>query len=319
MTHPSNTEVSAPLPHREGVGVSLLIPTYNYACAHLVCELQKQCEEVQAMGDGFEYEIIVADDASTDVETTQKNAAIEYLPHCRYEMRDVNVGRAAIRNWLVKEARGEWVIIIDSDAEVVSDDFILRYWQQTRDKAVVVGGLTTPDHCERGCELRHRYETAAASIRTLEARRKEPAMFFSTFNFMCPRSVLLDIPFDERCVEYGYEDALFGIEAEKRCIPIVHIDNPLLHLGINSNESFLDNSEAALRTLKHLGPPMTTRARVAQAAARLQRTPLRRWCVATPLLLLYKAARPLLRRQLLSHHPHLGIFAFYKLGYYMSL
>lgn len=322
MTHPTNTEVSAPLPFKEGVGVSLsiIIPTYNYVCAHLVCDLQKQCEEVQAMVEGFDYEIIVADDASTDVETTQKNAAIDCLPHCRYEMRDANVGRAAIRNWLVKEAQGEWLIIIDSDAEVISDDFILRYMTQAkRGQAVIVGGLTTPHNCEKDCELRHRYEMAAESIRSLEARRKEPAMFFSTFNFMCPRTVLEAIPFDTRCKEYGYEDALFGLEVSNSGIEISHIDNPLLHLGINSNEAFLSNSETALRTLRHLGTPMTTRSRIGRAAAHFTSTALRRKTILPAFLFLYKLSRPLVRRNLLSTRPSLRLFAFYKLGYYLSL
>lgn len=325
MTHPSNTKVSAPLSHREGQGVgplglSILIPTYNYACAHLVCELQKQCEEVEATLPGFEYEIIVADDGSTDVETTTKNATIECLPHCRFEMRDENVGRAAIRNWLVNEARGEWLLIIDCDAEVMSDDFILRYWEETKGgDAIVVGGLSTPKECDKGCELRHRYELAADVIRTVEARRKKPAMFFSTFNFLCPRNVLLAIPFDERCVEYGYEDALFGIEAEARGIPIVHIDNPLLHLGINDNAAFLRNSEAALRTLKRLGPPMTERSRVGHAAARFTASAWRRYTLLPLFLIIYKMSRPLLRRNLLSSRPSLRLFAFYKLGYYLSL
>lgn len=299
--------------------LSILIPTYNYVCAHLVCELQKQCEEVQAMCEGFEYEIIVADDASTDVKSTQKNAAIEYLPHCRYEMRDENVGRAAIRNWLVREARGEWLLIIDCDAEVVSDDFILRYWQQTSTEAIVVGGLVTPRRCSKGCELRHRYELAAESIRTLEARRKEPAMFFSTFNFLCPRRILEAIPFDSRCTEYGYEDALFGVQAADQGVPIVHIDNPLLHLGINDNASFLRNSETALRTLRRLGPPMTTRSRVGRAAARFTSSKLRRMTFLPLFLIIYKMSSPLVRRNLLSTHPSLRLFAFYKLGYYLSL
>lgn len=299
--------------------LSILIPTYNYVCAHLVCELQKQCEEVQATVEGFDYEIIVADDGSTDVATTQKNAAIDYLPHCRYEMLDKNVGRAAIRNWLVREARGEWFIIIDSDAEVVSDDFILRYWEQTKTDAIVVGGLTTPTTCAKGCELRHRYEQAAEGIRTLAARKKAPAMFFSTFNFMCPRRILEAIPFDERCEEYGYEDALFGVEAAEHGVRIEHIDNPLLHLGINSNEAFLCNTEAALRTLRRLGPPMTTRSRVGRTAARFTSTALTKKTILPVFLFLYKMSRPFVRRNLLSAHPSLRLFAFYKLGYYLSL
>lgn len=304
--------------------LSILIPTYNYACAHLVCELQKQCEEVQALLRGFDYEIIVADDGSNDYAAIEKNAAIEYLPHCSYEIRDENVGRAHIRNWLVRHARYDWLLIIDCDAEVISDDFICRYWEAAQqsepgETRIIVGGLQTPATCGKGSELRHRYEQAAEGIRTLEARRANPSQFFSTFNFLCPRSVLLAVPFDERCTEYGYEDALFGIEAERRGYTIEHIDNPLLHLGINDNSSFLANSEAALRTLKRLGPPMTDKARVACAASRFMQTPLRRATLLPLLIILYKMSKPLLRRNLLSSHPSLQLFAFYKLGYYLSL
>lgn len=300
--------------------LSILIPTYNYVCAHLVCELQKQCEEAQAtLGMGFRYEIIVADDGSTDVVCVEKNAVIDCLPNCRYEVRETNVGRAAIRNWLVGEARYEWVLIIDCDAEVVSDDFIMRYLEEARENTIVIGGLTTPPHCDKGCELRHRYEMAAEEMRTVKARRAEPAMFFSTFNFLCPRKILREIPFDERCTEYGYEDALFGIEAEARGYTIEHIDNVLLHTGINTNAAFLANSEAALRTLRRLGPPMTNRARVACAARRFTGSALRRFTLLPLVLILYKMSRPLLRRNLLSAHPSLRLFAFYKLGYFLSL
>lgn len=300
--------------------LSILIPTYNYACAHLVCELQKQCEEVQAMVEGFDYEIIVADDASTDVETTKKNAAIEYLPHCRYEMLDKNVGRAHICNWLFSQARYDWALLMDCDAEVISDDFILRYCQAiSPDSAIIVGGITTPASAEPGCELRLRYEQAAERIRTLEVRRAHPSAAFSTFNVLIGRNVFDHLRFDERCTEYGYEDALFGIEAERRGYSISHIDNPLQHNGINDNASFLRNTETSLRMLHRLGPPMTDRARLACVARRLTTPAYRKYTVLPVFLFLYKMSRPLVRRNLLSKHPSLRLFAFYKLGYYLSL
>lgn len=297
--------------------LSILIPTYNYVCAHLVCELQKQCEEVQALlGQDFCYEIIVADDASTDSETVKHNAVIEYLPHCRYIESERNVGRAAIRNRLLDESKGSWLLLIDADAEVITDDFVLKYMQATKVDSshglVYVGGIRTPAVAEAGCELRHRYEMHSQQIRTLEARRKHPDAFFSTFNFMANRQVFDVLRFDERCTSYGYEDALFGIELGKYGFSINHIDNPLQHNGINSNADFLANSETALRTLHMLGSPMTDRARVALAARRIG--VLRPFC-----LLLFKLCKPLLRWQLLSKNPNLKIFAFYKLGYYLSL
>lgn len=331
--------------------LSILIPTYNYVCAHLVCELQKQCEEAQALwGEDFQYEIIVADDGSTDGATIEKNAVIEYLPNCRFIDNDRNMGRAAIRNLLVRESRGEWIVIIDCDAEVVTDDFVQRYWQATHSCCeathscceathscceatvqsasalresipadIIIGGICTPATAPEGCELRHRYELAADAIRTIEARQSDPAMFFSTFNFMASRRVFDTVKFDERCTEYGYEDALFGIDVEQCGFRFAHIDNPLQHNGINDNASFLRNSETALRTLRHLGPPMTDRARVASAARRLTTPAWRKYTISPLIIILYKMSRPFIRRNLLSRHPNLNLFAFYKLGYYLSL
>ena len=39
---------------------------------------------------------------------------------------------------------------------------------------------------------------------------------------MARRSVLLEIPFDERCTEYGYEDALMGVEMGKKGKKVFH-------------------------------------------------------------------------------------------------
>ena len=53
--------------------ISILIPTYNYSCRALVCDLQAQCVRLQRSDSTFEYEILVADDASTrSVRTTSR-------------------------------------------------------------------------------------------------------------------------------------------------------------------------------------------------------------------------------------------------------
>lgn len=297
--------------------ISIIIPTFNFNCAPLVCELQKQCEEVQAMYKGFDYEIIVGDDNSTDNGIVEKNAVIEALPHCHYNIYNMNVGRTDNRNRLIDECRLEWILMIDADAEVITSDFILNYWnfaQVSSDADIIIGGLQTPDNAPRGCELRLRYEKNAEKLRILDRRRAHPADHFSTFNVMVNRRVLEVLHFDPRCSDYGYEDALFGIEAERLGFNFLHIDNPLLHTGINSSEQFLKNSETALRTLHSLGSPMTERAHVAVIAKKIRSigaAKVVRW--------LYRITAPCLRMNLLSGRPSLHIFAFYKLGYYLNL
>ncbi len=88
--------------------LSILIPTYNNVCIELVRSLQAQASllsspsESSSESSDFKYEILVADDGSTDKATIEGNRIINTLPHCRYMEREKNVGRAVIRNFLAK-------------------------------------------------------------------------------------------------------------------------------------------------------------------------------------------------------------------------
>ena len=75
--------------------LSILIPAYNHDCRPLARSLSQQADSLSCP-----VEIIVADDGSDDTRLRSLNAEIAALPHCRYIMREENVGRATIRNFL---------------------------------------------------------------------------------------------------------------------------------------------------------------------------------------------------------------------------
>ena len=52
--------------------LSILIPTFNDVCNDVVKELQRQASQIE----GLSYEIVVADDGSTDTEAMAANEAI---------------------------------------------------------------------------------------------------------------------------------------------------------------------------------------------------------------------------------------------------
>lgn len=294
--------------------LSLLIPTYNCDCLRLVADLHQQCEELEAEEADFDYEILVADDASTDLATVERNELMEMWEKVRFVRMTENVGRAALRNWLLDEASFPHLLLMDADAEVCSDDFLRTYWAHRNDADAVVGSIHTPSSVPLGHELRLKYELAAAKIRTADYRNAHPAHYLSTFNILIARKVLQELHFDLRCRDYGYEDTLFGLELVERGFTIRHIDNPLTHTGINSNADFLRNTETALRNLSRLGSPLTDHSAVARTYARLRGlglSPFVRLC--------FRLAAPLLRRQLLSHRPSLCLFQLYKLGYFAAV
>ncbi len=291
--------------------ISVLIPTYNYVCYKLACDLHRQLSAY-----GGEYEIIVAEDGSDNQETITENDKVTMLSGCVHLVRKENIGRARIINYLVREAKGEWCIIMDSDAEVVSDDYIRKYAGCMTDGAdVFVGDLVNPDSLPQAdATLRYKYEKAAERFRTAEFRNHHPFERFCTFNFMARRDTLLEVPFDERCTEYGYEDTLMGLELKRHGKRVSHIDNPLRHLGFDSNAVFLRKTETALHTLKKIEGSLLPYTGMGRLVLRIRAAHL------TALVkVIYRLARPLLRYNLLGNRPDLTFFSFYKLGYFLSL
>ena len=289
--------------------LSILIPTYNYDCTQLVKDLQLQAER-----SGIDYEIIVADDASPIQAYKEKNRAINALPHCRLIELEENIGRARIRNRLADEAQHEWLLFMDADAEVISDNFIADYLKHT-DADVVCGGLC---HAETlpspEVSLRYAYEKRADKKRAAHYRAERPYEQFITFCFMVRASLFHSIRFDDRITEYGHEDTLFGIELKQRRAKILHIDNPMRQGGIETNEEFIEKTRAALRNLSAMKETMQGHSALLSVYNLLKRfglsTCVARWFVRK---------ESTLTVHLTSTNAPLPLFFLYKLGYYCSL
>ena len=284
--------------------LSVLIPTYNYDCTHLVRQLLQQLPP-----DG---ELIVGDDASTDSNIIAKNREIEALPDCRIFKANHNMGRAAIRNALAREAKGEWLLFIDADAEVRSESFIADYLAATSQAKVICGGTGNLPQCPRpAARLRYDYEVTVEKRLTLEHRRSFPYAQFTTFNFLIQRELFLSICFDEQLHEYGHEDTRFGLELKRRGIKVLHIDNKLTHVGLENADVYLKKTETALRSLASMDMEQQQHVRVSTMALRLER-----WHLLKLVRNLFIIVKPLLRANLLGKHPNQVLFAFYKLGAY---
>ena len=296
--------------------ISILIPTYNYDCRTLVHALSEQGRQLskELAAEAFAFEIVVADDASTDPETERCNASMAQWTGVRYLRCKENMGRARIRNFLFSQARYDHCLFIDCDALVCTPDFLHRYYEARNLADAVCGALRNPEVCPKGCELRYRYEQQANRHRTVAYRESRPYAYLSTFNLLLHRSLLEQLPFDERCTEYGYEDALMGLMMEQKGFSIAHVDIPLIHNGMDPNAVFLQKTETALRTLAKLGEPMQSFSALSRLCRKLQRLHLH-----SAFLLLYRCIRPALRKNLSGHHPQLLFFHLYKTGEYLRL
>jgi len=285
--------------------ISILIPNYNGICTTLVSELHKQAEEL-----GIDYEVIVADDGSTQADCVRANYSINELSHCRYLVRQENVGRAAIRNFLASESQYEWLLFIDSDMVIRRADFLRKYCYAP-DNPVIVGGVTIGNPQEGN--LRSMYEMAAADAHTVEKRCSHPYHDFHTANFLIRRELMLAHPFDLRFRHYGYEDVLLGKQLQQLGIPILHIDNPLSFEVFESNDHFVSKTEEGLRTLFTFQEELQGYSHLLDLSSHwwfpLVRPLVRLW---------HHCFGQWERKRLTGNRPSLLLFRLYKTGYFIS-
>lgn len=231
--------------------LSILIPTFNGKCARLVKQLKKQADDIARSegGKGLSYEIIVADDGSTDTDVINHNKEIDTLDNCRYILCGHNRGRAAIRNLLAQTAAYSHLLFMDSHMSLDNDRFIENYLALD-DADVAYGGYTIGGDADSlKHNLRYIYEKRYAMNHKAEIRALNPYNDFHTGNFFTRRDIMLRFPFDERFSRYGYEDVLWGKTLRNNAIAITHIDNPLMFDRFETNARFTQKTEEGIDTL----------------------------------------------------------------------
>lgn len=264
---------------------------------------------------GLQYEIIVADDGSRDQVTVIHNFLINELDNCRYIRRHENVGRAAIRNYLVSEATGEWLLLLDSDVSIVRDNFLEQYITHTDKPQLIDGGVTIVGDARMfRSNLRFWYEYTSQPKHTAGKRSETPYQHIHTANLMVPRKTMENHPFDERIRTYGYEDVLLGKQLQQSGTAILHIDNPVGLDKFESNKSFVAKAEESLRTLHTFSADLKGYSTLLDYADTLRRRNML-WAIR----LWHKLFGSAERRQITGKHPSLRVFNMYKLGYYATL
>lgn len=226
--------------------LSVCIPVFNYNISPLIEELYAQLKSVN-----FPFEIIVIDDAS-EVEYRKLNEAS--VLKTSYFLLDVNIGRAKIRNKFVDIAQYDYLLFIDNDSRIFSENFIQNYvdainWGEIQ---IIFGGRVFGKKPSKRDEiLRWKYGVKIES-KTAEIRNLSPNKSFMTNNFIIHRSIFEKVKFNEQLVEYGHEDTLFGYELRKKGFTIKHIDNPVLNGDYESNDRYLIKTEKALLNLNYM-------------------------------------------------------------------
>ena len=226
--------------------ISVLIPVYNYDVSSLVKDIKDQF-----VREKLEFEIIIIDDSSANIILPEPSILND--ERIKFEKLYINVGRSRIRNLLASKAKYDYLLFLDCDSDVSQNpNFIINYVTNIEKSEVQYGGTLYSSIRPDFKYLLHWSYGRQVESPKAEIRAKDPYDSFKTNNFMIKKSVFESVKFDEAINTYGYEDYKFAIELNSKNYTIKHINNEVIHNGLNENEEFLSKIEISLKTLVKL-------------------------------------------------------------------
>ncbi len=295
--------------------LSILIPVFNFDVTALVRALHEQ-----ATREGIVFEIVLIDDAS-DTHFKHKNKELSRLSHVRYIEEATNTGRSKIRNRLADLAAYSCLLFMDCDSRVLSDTYIRSYLDHCGEEVVICGGRIYEEHSPPDVARLLRWKHGRRKEEfTAEFRNRYPNKSFMTNNFLITKALFDKIRFHEGINGYGHEDTLFGYELKMSNITVKHIDNPLIHIGLEDNTDFLEKTRESIRNLKYILSQNGYEKVLVQDIKLLAYYKFfERMRTKSLLKALFKSTIKSVEKNLLGKNPSLFLFDLYKLGYMCSL
>lgn len=290
--------------------LSVLIPTYNYNIQELVKLLSYQLSNVD-----FDYEILVLDDCSTKQDLITSNQNITNLPNCFFYRNDNNLGRTATRQKLAKLAKFDYLLFMDADVLPKNNDFIKNIDIKKQTNDVVFGGVSySGKKPEPDQMLRWKYGSARET-KSVQERNLKPYLSIISQCFLIKKALFVEVNgFLHN--QYGL-DVLFSQKLENKKATIQHIDNPIIHFGLETNKAFIEKTIKGLKTLFKLeqSGDIPNNYRPIQKARLL----LRRYKLSYMFTKLIGLFEQMILKNLNGHNPSLFIFDVYRLYIYQKM
>jgi hypothetical protein len=230
------------------ISLSILIPIYNKDCTVLVSDLHTQCIN------NIDFEILCFDDDSKN-EYHLINLKLASLNGVKYERQSMNQGRSKIRNLLAQNAKFDHFLFLDCDSKITARNFIENYTNvlsTKKDLDIIYGGTSYQNELPSTDFQLHWYYGSKIEAQNAQKRNLNPWQSFKTNNFITSKKVFDHLSFDETINGYGYEDNVFALHAQKAALKITHIDNSVLHDGLEPNQNYLKKVEESIHNLKYL-------------------------------------------------------------------
>lgn len=292
--------------------LSILIPTYNYNIYPLVTELYKQCSE-----SSISFEIIVVDDSPGSLESKESSDILQFQ-NCIYIVNETNLGRTLTRKKLAEQAKYDMLLFLDADVLPASSNFIADYIPYIANKSqLVFGGYAyrEEDNHNNSGILRLKYGMQREEKPASE-RRKAPYSTIFSGNLLLQQSVFIENNYNAENNFYGM-DNFFSYNLYINKVKIIHIDNPIYHLGLESDAVFFRKCLQSVVSRKQFLAKAEGIENVNGLLKHYKK--LKKYGLTGLTRFSFKLAEPFLKKMILKKNPNLFCLDLYRLGYICSI
>lgn len=288
--------------------LSICIPTYNYDVSVLLQTLITQALEVS-----FPLEILIRDDASTQHKVADLKLPATAIPITKAQ-NHTNLGRTATRALLAEDAQYAYLLFLDSDVLPKTSDFLKIFEQYIREDCdVIAGGIAYLESApEPSLRLRWLYGHKREA-RLPEQRQKHPYLIVSAN--LCIKKSLFQACNPKAQKGYGL-DNIMALQLQQRQANVCHIDNPVYHLGLETNAVFLEKSLLAIDQLVAFEKKFPELHHKTRLQLRYQQ--LKKWRLTPMLYSGLALLQDRLKNRVLSDTPSLSAFDLLRLHHYIK-
>lgn len=289
--------------------LSVLIPTYNFKVYTLAKELQTQIEAT-----AVPVEIVIIDDCSKHFK--EENKKLHELSNSRYVFSKKNEGRTATRSKLAQLAKFEWLLFLDADVQPKREDFLKKYLlhiQNTSDD-VVFGGINYQNTKPEKDQLLRWVYGRAREAKSVAERLKSPCFVISQNLLIKKETFVAANTVKENF--YGL-DNYFSNQLKRQNATVGHIDNPVIHLGLETNTVFINKALKAVETtvfFENNGLMDPDQRPLQKSYLKLKGLGL-----ASVFNFTVSKFKKIMERNFVSENPNLFWFDLYRLSYYIEL
>lgn len=293
--------------------LSILIPIYNSDVSDLIDTLLFQIERSNS-----QIEVIGLDDCSSDKEITKKNRLALSKKNCAFFENEFNLGRTKTRNILATKAQFHWILFLDSDVIPFQPNFIYTYCksiQEQKNDSVFFGGYNYSSILPKKSKTLRWYYGHTRENAEPEQRNKKPYSYVFSGNFAIKKSDYLKIPFPENN-SYGM-DIFFSYYLYSNSISIVHINNPIIHLGLEENSVFFEKCLQSVRLRQQLA---VEHPKLFEINSLLKYHRFLNKVYFAPLFAIsFRYIAPILKKMIIARKPNLFCLDLYRLAYLCSI